>query len=898
ICPQASPVFGNPDLTKVYGGCFSEDKCWYRCKVLKVISDEKCQVLYIDYGNSEILCRSEIVEIPADLQFPSVAKRYKLWGLQIPADQELNQFDQGRKFLNSLIFEKEMRTRYKATSQDGTIAVQAECGLLDVGEEMCRKGFAERCKPSTNSNAHDTKIDSSAYQSWNAKALTPLWAMRGNTPASGRVKGSLGDHVPLNSRSENNTSWAYDFRRISNISLGKIKQDQKLIEENEKLKEEKEAVRKENQNLLHQCEELETKIEELTHSLEYKTIWHSEYFLLLFMSTYLSSRQDSMGVRFGEDLSEAVNIVTEGCLGAPPALEKLEKIWTDYNTSQEEIRLCKYVDKMQILIHCRNEVQQKLYSAVEEFIMEVDNLPLSERLERLQVGNKGTEGAFERFFEWKNAKLQELSRVRKATDTSLQALVTSFSKMTRFFDTTLDVSLKLEDVTGNVDEVLRKVELAISQELDIFLTVKEADKKIILNTYSGIMQKIHQEQHLLHVIYQKYLNSVEFKKQITEWLDASPTIDDLLLIKKRMKNLKAQLRCKLAEKINLEESDDCSESEIAKLKEAISILQNSVFQEIYKEQKEYNSGGLLSLSLERDLLEAEPMKELSTKRPLVCSEVQGQKVLLKGYTVDMNTETRVIERAAKYHKVWKELKEESGLVQLMFLFLCKSDPVAYLMVPYYAGASLGALQTTAPLNSRETLKVMKGVARGLHTLHRAGIVHGSVHKNNVFALNREQGIVGEFDFTKSKAQRALLNSMALDDYSLICPELKQGKHLPSPASDMFAFGCLLCWLFIGNQEIEINKDGTPQMDGFDMDHKVKSLLLNLLCYNDRMTSEQVLSDECFLLPEVIPVVSENGSTKCEHGKARTEDEISLSDEQNSKIVPSENVEPNGYSECV
>ncbi|KAF7237750.1 hypothetical protein EYD10_15559 [Varanus komodoensis] len=537
ICPQASPVFGNPDLTK-------------------------CQVLYIDYGNSEILCRSEIVEIPADLQFPSVAKRYKLWGLQIPADQELNQFDQGRKFLNSLIFEKEMRTRYKATSQDGTIAVQAECGLLDVGEEMCRKGFAERCKPSTNSNAHDTKIDSSAYQSWNAKALTPLWAMRGNTPASGRVKGSLGDHVPLNSRSENNTSCnvpfnnrekigAYDFRRISNISLGKIKQDQKLIEENEKLKEEKEAVRKENQNLLHQCEELETKIEELTHSLEKekkaskKYLEHLDSTLHTYIGTTVRSlatkfkklkeaRQDSMGVRFGEDLSEAVNIVTEGCLGAPPALEKLEKIWTDYNTSQEEIRLCKYVDKMQILIHCRNEVQQKLYSAVEEFIMEVDNLPLSERLERLQeftlgmcanitqdallfidyqidlslcgleesmvdtakasskltplaveevvvptclseamstgtakrgpalvyacvyplregsvcsipmklegslkaaygldFDTEGTEGAFERFFEWKNAKLQELSRVRKATDTSLQALVTSFSKMTR-----------------------------------------------------------------------------------------------------------------------------------------------------------------------------------------------------------------------------------------------------------------------------------------------------------------------------------------------------------------------------------------------------------------------------------------------------------------------------------
>lgn len=42
-----------------------------------------------------------------------------------------------------------------------------------------------------------------------------------------------------------------------------------------------------------------------------------------------------------------------------------------------------------------------------------------------------------------------------------------------------------------------------------------------------------------------------------------------------------------------------------------------------------NSGGLLTCSLERDLLDAEPVKELSTKRPLLCSEVEGQKVLLK-----------------------------------------------------------------------------------------------------------------------------------------------------------------------------------------------------------------------------------------------------------------------------
>lgn len=53
---------------------------------------------------------------------------------------------------------------------------------------------------------------------------------------------------------------------------------------------------------------------------------------------------------------------------------------------------------------------------------------------------------------------------------------------------------------------------------------------------------------------------------------------------------------------------------------------------------------------------------------------------------------------------------------------------------------------------QEALKVMKGVARGLHTLHSANIIHGSLHQNNVFALNREQGIVGDFDFTKSEVK--------------------------------------------------------------------------------------------------------------------------------------------------
>uniref|UniRef100_A0A8C3XU29 Serine/threonine kinase 31 n=1 Tax=Chelydra serpentina TaxID=8475 RepID=A0A8C3XU29_CHESE len=907
---------------QIYGGCFSEDKCWYRCKVEQVISDEKCRVLYIDYGNSEILNRSEIVEIPRNLQFPSIAKKYRLWGLQIPPHQDLNQFDQGRKFLCSLIFEKEIKMRHKATYQDGTIVAQAEYGNVDIGEEVAKKGFAEKCKfPINANNCNEKKIDVVQNQPWNAKVSAPAWENRPNPSISNRLKGRFGDQIGTSMRNENHTGnhmpfakeklMLYDFNMGSNISLTKIKQDQKLIEENEKLKKEKEILQEKNQILLHNCKELESTIALLNHQEEKEaskeTLKHLGKTLHTYVGTKMRSlaaqvevlkevRHANMNVHFGDDLFRAVKEVTERCLIALSSLGKLEKIWAEYNLAQEMIQLCKNVNESDVLILKRNEVQQNLYSAVEEFILEVDELPLSERSTILQELSGSLEAvygqvseadeseeAFQQFFEWKQTKLEEFSRVRSGTNASLQILATWFSGMMKFFDLTSEVSLKSEEVVGNVDEVLEKVESDICKELEISLVEQDdADKEIILNAYNKVIRKIRQEQHLITVVQSKYLASVEFKKQIVEWLNKSPNIDNLLSIKKTLKNVKARLRWKLVEKSNLEESEDYSEYEITKVKEEITGLRNCLIQEIYNEQEEYerltclvqkwfpelpllhpeagilkymNSGGLLTVSLERDLLDAEPLKELSTKHPLVCLEVQEQKVLLKGYSVDVNTEAKVIERTAKYHRAWSEFKEKSGLLQLMFLFLCKSDPLVYLMVPYYPGASLGALQASTPLTSEEILKVMEGVARGLHTLHKVNIVHGSLHTNNVFAVNRKQGIVGDFDFTKSVDQRASANSMVVGNLNLISPELRMG-HLASPSSDMYAYGCLLFWLFVGDQEFKMKENGTPEVDELIMDDKVKSLLLNLICSN-RMTAEQVLNDDCFLLPDVISAPPQN-----------------------------------------
>ncbi|OXB74563.1 UNVERIFIED_CONTAM: hypothetical protein H355_006433 [Colinus virginianus] len=846
-CPRASAAFGKLDFNK-------------------------CQVLYIDYGNSEIINRSEIVEIPENLQYPSVAKRYRLWGLQLPAHQNLNMFDQGKKFLGSLVFEKAIKIRQKAKQKDGVIIVQAECEKVDIGEEVAKAGFAEKSRIPGSPDSVEMKDDDVQNQRKKMKAPSPPWVNRagrtlcshprellGSGAAAERNEVFAGNRTFLPNMSQE--GWDHEGERdgkkncdetnairgaeIQNVALkchvtvfedssGQSDKwerkltsapvfnrslactgDQNLAVENGNFEEEKETLRKENVNLLRRQKELELEVE---------------------------------------------------CLKC-----ELKELWTEYDLAQEMIRLCKNVDERDELIIKRNGVQQNLYSAIKEFILEVDQLFICERSDALQglsvslemvygqvceVSN--SEDVFQQFFQWKHAKMEEFVYVRNNTDAALQVLTDLFSSILKCFDLTSEVSSDLEEAPVNVDEALKDVELSICRELKTDLTEQdEKEKGIIRSAYSEVMHKVCQEQNLITVIQKTYSASVEFKEQAEKWMDRRPNIDNLLSIKKDVKSLKAQLRWKLTEKNNLEESDDYNELEITRIKEEIAVLRNNLLQEIYKEREEYeklaylvrkwfpelpliypeagilsymNSGGLLSHSLERDLLDAEPMKKLSTKRPLVCSEIQDQKVLLK------------------------------------------SDPLVYLMVPYYPGASLIALQADAPLTLEETLKVMKGVAKGLQILHGANIVHGSLHGNNIFAVNRKEGIVGDFDFSKSEEQRAAADTMVIGTLSLVSPELKMGQPA-SPASDMYAYGCLLFWLCVQNQEFVIKEDGTPEVDVVDMDDKVKSLILNLFSC-DRLTAEQVLRDDCFLLVDAVAVPSQLGEEHkpCEEHDSEKKDE--------------------------
>ncbi|XP_038653318.1 serine/threonine-protein kinase 31-like isoform X1 [Scyliorhinus canicula] len=913
---------GDPVPEKIYGGLYSEDQCWYRCKLKKIMPNEKCLMTYVDYGNSETLKKSCIVELSEDLQYPGLASRFRLWGLQIPPHQDVTPFDQGRRFLASLINDKIIRVSHRDAAQDGAYLVDALSDALDVAQEVIEKGFAEKSKAASVHNYERIRSNSAPLISGrNAERF------QGLTSGSQRLKSMLnstndqlgndiksrGDTVEHKNRDikmdqeislmralERKTSIQY--RSGQKLNVIKRQHDQRILDD------QNERLRAKNSKYLQNCHLLEGQIklqqyelnkmeEELKQHEEAKLklteeLKHPVENKLKCLTTKVEKlrqvRSEFNENHFGDDLSEAVKVVSEGCLCTLHSMKELENTWNEYNCAQETLQICKSVDDVHSLIDKRNEVRSTLHAAVEEFISEVDKLPIKDRVNVLkslacslnaaygpyEVEHNSDE-VFNQFFEWRNSKLQEFNNIKCKTENSLRLLSEWFSKTMKFFDLNTSTTLSSMEVIEGIDVIMNQAECDVSKELEISATQKdEADMKIIQRVFIKVMQKINEEQDFLLIVQNKYAASVQFKEQVGQWLNTYPNVGDLLSIKRSVKNLKAQLRWKLVEKNNLEDLGSYDELKMQGMKEEIFKFRDNIYEEICCEQKEYErldnvvrnwfpelpllhpeaamktymqSAGLFTDSLERDLFDPEPMRELSSKRPLVCSEIKSQRILLKGYSVDTATEGKMIERAAKYHQAWSVLKEESGLLPILYLFASKSEPVTYVMVPFYPGWCLKTVQATNPLISVEITKVMQGVAVGLQTLHNSNIVHGALHAHNVFAVNRERGIVGDFDFTKTADQRNIASWMVADTLHLVAPEIKHGQSAV-PATDVFAYGCLLLWLQFPKNDFRTNPDGTPDVSELSMDPKLLSLVSRLICFNpnDRLRMDQMLKDDNFL----------------------------------------------------
>jgi hypothetical protein len=60
----------------------------------------------------------------------------------------------------------------------------------------------------------------------------------------------------------------------------------------------------------------------------------------LFLIFIFPNRRVNISVHFGNDLSDAIEVLDEGCFTTPASLSELDKIWAEYNLAQEKIQTC------------------------------------------------------------------------------------------------------------------------------------------------------------------------------------------------------------------------------------------------------------------------------------------------------------------------------------------------------------------------------------------------------------------------------------------------------------------------------------------------------------------------------------------------------------------------------
>lgn len=69
-------------------------------------------------------------------------------------------------------------------------------------------------------------------------------------------------------------------------------------------------------------------------------IWTLQFLVVSPFYVCFFTRHINISIHFGNDLSDAMQVLNEGSFTTLESLNELEKIWAEYNVAQEKIKTC------------------------------------------------------------------------------------------------------------------------------------------------------------------------------------------------------------------------------------------------------------------------------------------------------------------------------------------------------------------------------------------------------------------------------------------------------------------------------------------------------------------------------------------------------------------------------
>jgi serine/threonine-protein kinase len=123
----------------------------------------------------------------------------------------------------------------------------------------------------------------------------------------------------------------------------------------------------------------------------------------------------------------------------------------------------------------------------------------------------------------------------------------------------------------------------------------------------------------------------------------------------------------------------------------------------------------------------------------------------------------------------------------------ESSGLPYLVARFVPGRSLReSLVAESPLPLPRVLQVSADVAAGLGTLHRKGLVHRDVKPGNILLTEDGTALLTDFGLAKGEALTLLTDpGQPVGTPQYLAPELIDGSADASPASDVYALGCVV-----------------------------------------------------------------------------------------------------------
>jgi tetratricopeptide (TPR) repeat protein len=125
----------------------------------------------------------------------------------------------------------------------------------------------------------------------------------------------------------------------------------------------------------------------------------------------------------------------------------------------------------------------------------------------------------------------------------------------------------------------------------------------------------------------------------------------------------------------------------------------------------------------------------------------------------------------------------------------ESGDTCWLLSEHFPGGDLGhyLARRGEPLPARDALEIASRVARALAYAHAQGAVHGDVKPSNILIDASGETYLSDFSL---RVPSALRDGRPTGTLAYMAPEVLHGAP-PSPASDVYALGCLLFELLTG-----------------------------------------------------------------------------------------------------